>query len=306
MLRCSLTEPGGESKVGTSFHVGLRIPAMYPPALRTLDIVALLSEAPYGMPLSTIATTLALPKSAAHRLLAGLCDRGYARQLPENHHYALTFKLAALGFRQLAATRVDEVCQPVLDRLAASSGELARLAVVEGERMTWVAKAQGTLSGLRYDAHTGREVVLHATAVGKIWLASLPEDRVLAIIGSVGIGNVEGLGPRALRTLGELREQLRESRRRGYGVAVEEGEPGVAAVAAAVRASSAADAPVVATISVAGPVGRMDESRREALGREVVGGAEELSEIWPVRVRHRQAEGREDGIEQREDLANVR
>lgn len=279
---------------------------MYPPALRTLDIVALLSEAPCGLALSTIATTLALPKSAAHRLLAGLCDRGYARQMPENHHYALTFKLAALGFRQLAATRIDEVCQPALDRLAAASGELARLAVVEGERMTWVAKAQGAMSGLRYDAHTGRDVALHATAVGKIWLASLPEDRALAIVGGAGIGDVGGLGPRALRTLGALREQLRESRMRGYGVAVEEGEPGVAAVAAAVRASAAADAPVVATISVAGPVGRMDEPRRAVLGRNVVRVAAELSEIWPVRVRHRQTTGHETESQHREDLANVR
>ncbi len=279
---------------------------MYPPALRILDIVALLSEAPYGLPLSSVAATLALPKSAAHRLLTGLCDRGYARQLPESRHYALTFKLAALGFRQLAATRFDEVCQPVLDRLATASGELARLAVVEGERMTWVAKAQGALSGLRYDAHAGREVVLHATAVGKIWLASLPETQALAIISRVGIGDVDGLGPRALRTLGELREQLRESRRRGYGEAVEEGEPGVAAVAAVVRASSAANAPVVATLSVAGPVGRMDAERRGALGREVVRAAAELSEIWPVRVRHRQDAGREAGAAMREDLANVR
>ncbi len=279
---------------------------MYPPALRTLDIVALLSEAPCGLSLSTIATTLALPKSATHRLLAGLCERGFTRQLPENLHYALTFKLAALGFRQLAVTRIDEVCQPVLDRLAAASGELARLAVVDGDRMTWVAKSQGALSGLRYDAHAGRDVVLHATSVGKIWLASLPEDRALAIVGSAGFGEIEGLGPRALRTLGELREQLRACHRRGYGEAVEEGEPGVAAVAATVRASTASGAPVVATLSVAGPVARMDEVRRIALGAEVLRAAAELTEIWPVRVRHRQAAGRLAGAERRENLADAR
>ena len=125
---------------------------MYPPAHRTLDILELLADAPDGLALSAIAGALAMPKSVAHRLLAGLAERGFVQQDPDTQHYGLTLKLAALGFRHLAATRIEEVCQPVLNRLAADSGELARLAVVDGEKMTWVAKAQGALSGLRYDA----------------------------------------------------------------------------------------------------------------------------------------------------------
>ena len=141
---------------------------MYPPAHRTLDLLELLAGAPDGLALSAIAGALAMPKSVAHRLLAGLAERGFVQQDPDTQHYGLTLKLAALGFRHLAATRIEEVCQPVLNRLAADSGELARLAVVDGEKMTWVAKAQGALSGLRYDADAGRDVVLHATAVGKV------------------------------------------------------------------------------------------------------------------------------------------
>jgi DNA-binding IclR family transcriptional regulator len=262
---------------------------VYPPAQRTLDILELLSEAPTGLALSTIGARLTLPKSAAHRLLSGLCERGFVEQLAGNQYYALTLKLASLGLRHLASTRLEEIGQPVLDRLARHTGELARLAVVDGERMTWVAKAQGTLSGLRYDPDTGRDVVLHATAVGKAWLASLPEARALAIAQRAGFGDLERRGPRVARNVGMLRTRLRETRRRGYGEAVDEGEPGVAAVAATIRASAAPDAPVVGTVSIAGPLARMDAPRRASLARDVLAAAADLTRYWPLREQHRRA-----------------
>lgn len=262
---------------------------MYPPAHRALDILELLSEAPGGRAQSAIGTRLALPKSAAHRLLSGLCERGFACQDAANQHYALTLKLAALGFRHLAATRLEEVCPPVLDRLAAMSGELARLAVVKRDGMTWIAKAQGALSGLRYDADAGRDVILHATAVGKAWLASLPGERALALVARSGFANYTALGTRATRALGAMRQQLRETRKRGYGEALEEGEPGVAALAAPIRASAAADAPVVATVSIAGPLARMNAARRAEQSRALLAAAVEFIELWPVRERHQRA-----------------
>lgn len=262
---------------------------MYPPARRTLDLLELLADAPDGLGLSAIAARLGLAKSVVHRLLTGLAERGFARQDPATQHYALTLKLAALGFRHLSATRIEEVCQPVLDRLAADSGELARLAVVDGGHMTWVAKAQGALAGLRYDADAGRDVILHATAVGKTWLASLPEETALALVARTGFATMAGLGPRAARTLGAVRQHLRETRKRGCGEAVEEGEPGVAAIAAAVRASPGPAAPVVATVSIAGPLARMNAARRAALRPPLLAAADDLTAVWPVRARHARA-----------------
>ena len=258
---------------------------MYPPATRTLDILELLAESPDGLALSAIGAKLKLPKSAAHRLLTGLAERGFVRRQGDSSQYALTLKLASLGFRHLASTRIDEIAQPVLDRLAADCGELARLAVVDGERMTWVAKAQGTLEGLRYDADAGRDVVLHATAVGKVWLASLPEKDALAIVLRAGFAAVRPLGPRAVRTAAALRRELQSTRRRGYGEAVDEGEHGVAALAAAIQAGKRGDECVVGTVSLAGPTMRLDAARRAVLVPLLQGAARELTETWPVRVQ---------------------
>ncbi|GIK84701.1 MAG: hypothetical protein BroJett026_01820 [Betaproteobacteria bacterium] len=257
---------------------------LHSPAQRCLDVLELLAEAPEGLALSAVGARLAIPKSATHRFLALLEGRGFVRQDPASQRYMLTFKLPALAFRFIAATGVGDVAQPVLDALAARTGELARLAVVDGDTLTWVAKAQGAPRGLRYDDHAGREVVLHATATGKAWLASLAEERAIAIVERAGQIGRQQPGPRAVTTLAALRRELRATRKRGWGEAVEEGEPGVAAVAAAVRAQRGERAPVVATVSVAGPLARLPAARREALAREAVAAAAELAELWPARA----------------------
>lgn len=257
---------------------------IYSPAQRCLDVLELLADEPEGLALSGIAGRLAIPKSAAHRFLAILAGRGYVRQEGANGRYALTLKLPALAFRFLSGNGIVDLAQPTLDRLAASTGELARLALVEDDTLTWVAKAQGASSGLRYDADAGRGVILHATATGKAWLASLPEARAVERVLREGRLGTAGLGPRAVTTVAALRRELRATRRRGYGMAVEEGEPGVAAVAVALRPRGDAAATVCATLSIAGPLARMDAARRAALALEARAAARELEDLWPARA----------------------
>jgi DNA-binding IclR family transcriptional regulator len=244
-------------------------------------LIELLAEHSGGLSLTVIAETLRLPKSATHRLLTLLAERGYLVQI-EKGRYRLTLRLTALGFRYLSGTNLSEVCQPVLDRLAAETGELARLAVVDQGALTWVAKAQGAKRGLRYDPDMGREVVLHATATGKAWLATLPIDEALALVTARGFSTPDRFGPKVIRTAAALRREIEATRERGYGVAEEEGEPGTAAIAAVIRRPPP-DVAVVGTVSVAGPMARITAERYEGLARRVRAAAEELALLWPVR-----------------------
>ena len=113
------------------------------PLERSFAILEYLASYPEGLPLASIAADLNLPRSACHRLLTDLVRCGYVRQLRDHGDYALTTKLAALGLTFLSSSGIVDIAQPLIDRLAASSGELVRLAIVDGERLTFVAKAQG-------------------------------------------------------------------------------------------------------------------------------------------------------------------
>ena len=100
-----------------------------------------------------------------------------------------------------------------------------------------------------------------------------------------GFDTPPGFGERVIRNVDDLRRQLAETRKRGYGLAVEEGEPGIVAVAQAFRAFGAADAPVAGTISIAGPRVRMTDARIEALVPLLARTAQDITELWPLRVR---------------------
>jgi DNA-binding IclR family transcriptional regulator len=252
---------------------------------RAFKLLEALAEEAEGADLTVLAERLDLPVSATHRLLATLGERGFVMQHESSGAYGLTLKLSQLAFRNLDLRGLPDAGQIVLDELARTTREYCRLAVVEGERLTWIARAQGATAGLRYEPPMGTEIVLHATATGKAWLASLPEAEALRIVCARGF-NAEGrTGPNAIGDVDALRLHLAETRRRGFALAVEEGEIGTVAMAVTFRAGPEADAPVAGTLSVAGPLPRMHEARRGEIATALAAAAREMAAIWPLRRR---------------------
>ena len=257
------------------------------PAERCLAIVELLAESAGSMPLGEIAERLQLPKSGAHRLLATLVDLGWAQKDPDTSFYRLTMRLAILGQRFYAATGIPDICQPLLDRLAQQCREFARLSVVNGDTLVWLAHAQGAAGGLLYQPFlTTSTVPLYATASGKAWLATLKtEQAVKNVLKNGGFDDADRYGPNAIRSIETLLRELEVTAQRGYGLAVNEAEPGVTALAVAVRARD--DGMALGTVSIAGPSVRMSEKRLQELAPVVVQCAAELSDRWPPRPRSR-------------------
>jgi DNA-binding IclR family transcriptional regulator len=254
------------------------------PAERCLDIIELLAEGASNLPLGEISERLGLPKSGTHRLLATLVELGWAEQNAETGFYRLTMRLVILGQRFYVATGMPDICQPLLDQLAAQSREFARLAVVDGESLTWIAHAQGATSGLLYQPSLKtNKVPLHVTATGKAWLASLPREVALQHALKAGLGGKGQYGGSAINSVEALSKELDATAKRGFGVAINEAEPGVTAVACVVRSEKGGAA--VGTVSVAGPGARIGPERIQELGAMVVRSASELSGLWPLRPR---------------------
>ncbi len=248
---------------------------------RVLDILTLLADHPHGMPVSDVSRQLNLPKSAVHRLLAVLVRRGLAVQDDYSQRYRMTVKLAAIGFRYLGASGITEICQPSLDRLAARTGELVRLALVEDDALIWIAKAQGALSGLRYDPDMGQPVVLHATSTGKAWLATMDDEKAVAMVKARGFVVPARFGRPIVRDEASLRGELALTRQRGYGTSIEESEPGTCAIGVAIVDPQTRRA--IGTVSVAGPVTRLGRERIAAIAPDVQATATEIADLWPSR-----------------------
>ncbi len=256
---------------------------------RAFGILELVASHHGGLRLQAIANELDITKSAAHRLLAELIRLGYTRHDEEAERYVLTNKLLSLSFRYLAGSGVLDLAQPILDELAARTGDLVRLGVVNGDSQVWVAKAQGAPSGLRYDPDMGAEVPLFCTATGHAWLACLPEEEALAMVARQGFTALEERGPKAPRSIEAVRERLLAARQLGYASVYECSAPGTAAVAVAVRRP--VDGRVLGTLSVGGPSLRLTEARLKEFAPLVQEAAAELGSIWihhaiPAEMKH--------------------
>jgi DNA-binding IclR family transcriptional regulator len=246
---------------------------------KSLAIVELLVDHPAGMSISLIAGTIDQPVSGVHRTLQELARLGYVRQTHAQGDYTLTIKLPAMGLGFLAGAGITDVTQPVLDALAADTGELIRLSVVDGDKLIWVAVAQGTTRGLRYDPGQEQGVVVHlaSSSGGKAWLASMTDEEALARVSAQGlIREAEGAGPNAPRSFTVLLQHLAEARARGYAVAVDSYLPGMAAMAVPVRFRG--DGPVLGCLSIAGPAVRMSDERMAELAPRLQAAASELGE----------------------------
>ncbi len=239
---------------------------------RGLSLLEHLAQHPDGMPLSLLATELDMPLSACHRLLVELQRRGYVRQPRAQGDYALTTKVVSLGLGFLSNAGIVDIAEPLLERLAAASGELVRLSIADGERLTWVSKAQGLRKGLRYDPDMGMDARLSCTASGHAWLLTMTDEQAIALVSSQGFGSPRDYGPRAPTTVKALLGFLHAARVRGYAMIDEVFAPGMSAIAVPVMRRKEA----IGVISVAGPRTRMSSERMQSLAPVLLAAAAEL------------------------------
>ena len=210
-----------------------------------------------------LSTRLGLPKSTASRLVGALERQGLIRRDGGGGQLVPGAVLQRYARRETGDAELVERASEALDRLAQASGETINVGVPS------LGAVQ--LLGQRDSRHflgspnwVGRRVPAHGSALGKVFYAfgALP----------VPTGSLEPLAPHTVPTAEEL--ALDEVRAKGYAVAVEELEPGLWAVASAVRDASGA---VVAALSVSGPTVRLRRGLLTRLGRLLVTEGRSLS-----------------------------
>lgn len=242
---------------------------------KTLGILEFLSDRPQGAELGDIATALNQSRSGCHRTLLELINYGYVRQ-SQRGQYRLTTKLPAMGMTWLSKSGLVDIAHPSLQKLAQISGELVRLGIIDGDRLTLMAKAQGANSGLTYDPDMGIDLRLSCSAAGHALLMTLSDEEAIEAVSRQGFGNPRDFGPKAPTTFAELTEMLGAHRRRGYALIRDVYAPGMSSMAAPVQRRHEA---ATAAIVIAGPSVRFTEDKMQACGSALVATANELALI---------------------------
>jgi IclR family acetate operon transcriptional repressor len=121
-------------------------------------------------------------------------------------------------------------------------------------------------------SHIGSRTALHSSAVGKILLATLPEEDVAHIVARRGLSRQTD---KTITEPAKLMRHLSDVRRQGFAIDDEENEKGIRCVGAPIRD---AEGKVVAAISVSGPTARITKARvAQSLQRQVCDAALTIS-----------------------------
>lgn len=226
--------------------------------LEALDLLVARAE---PMRLTDLAEALGVDKSNATHLLKTLVAAGYAVQ-DDSRRYGASAKLSGAARSEHTLEEIvtaKEAWRPVLERLVATTGECAHLAVLVGSRVWYIDKVDSLLP-LKVDHPIGALSPLHCTALGKAFLAfghaRLPDE-------------LRSYTPKTLTSRRELAEEIARTRARGYAVDDEEFAQGIRCVACPVYDAAGE---MIAAAGVSGPSVRVDDKRLEELGR-IVGAA---------------------------------
>ena len=191
---------------------------------KAIDALFLLGQSAQALRLRDVAQALAMPRSSAHRVLAPLVRRGLAEQDPDGR-YRAGFGLIALGLGVADREPLALASKPVLEAAAADLGETFFLVVARGGQLVVLEKAEGN-GFLRASPRLGSTVPVHATAVGKLYLAFAPD--------AVELGALTRYTGRTLRARKALEAEVGRARAQGWASNLEEWQAGLSVVAAPV------------------------------------------------------------------------
>ncbi len=193
-----------------------------------LNLLTLLGNYPDGVALSDLAAEAGLPTSTAYRLLGAMVAHKFVTFDPATRCYQLGLKVFELGHQVSSVKSLVEIATPAMQRLADVTHELISLAVLEHHEMV-ILKRIEPKERLHIKAYVEGRFALHTTSLGKSLLAYMLENEREKVLQNLTLTRMT---ERTMTDLGALREELRRTRERGYGICDEENDVGIRAVGA--------------------------------------------------------------------------
>ena len=238
---------------------------------RVLDILEALSAAPQGLALSELAAATSLHASTAHRLLASLVGRGYARKDPESGKYRLTLRLYEISRRVSSVLDLFTASKPILEVLSNEVKEVIHLVERDGNEVVYLYKFEPFSRPINITSSVGLHNPMYCTGVGKSIMAYLPEKEVRTICEQT---QVVRFTPKTIATWEDLHADLALIRQRGYAIDDEEHDLGVRCVAAPIFNWNGMP---VGAMSISGLSVRMTDATIERFAPKLLHTAGEIS-----------------------------
>jgi IclR family pca regulon transcriptional regulator len=192
---------------------------------RGLTVIRAFGPESPRMTLADIAKRVSLPRATVRRSLITLETLGYVES--DGRNFSLSPKVLALGNSYLASSPFPRTIQPMLERLAETTGESCWAAILDDEDVLLVAgaKAHRMLSaGLR----VGSRLPAYCSAFGRVLLSSYSDSDLELYLSSIVLRKHTS---RTTTDIAAARKAILEARDNGYAIADGEVELGLCSLA---------------------------------------------------------------------------
>nr|WP_281411532.1 IclR family transcriptional regulator C-terminal domain-containing protein [Enterovirga sp. DB1703] len=242
-----------------------------------MTVLELVAAFPGAVTMSDVCLALDMPKTSAHRLLAGLSRAGLVEGGGRHRPYTLGKRLVRLLHASAEQGWVETLARPVIEALAAERGETCYLTRLVGHAVRVVFSVSPEVQWRGY-VQPDLQMPPHAAATAKAILAFQPPG----IIEKALEGDLVVLTSQTCTERDKILRDYESVREKGYGTCVSEIDEGLGALGYPVRL---ADGSILYSIGLTGPVQRIFndnlpvrlaslEQAAAALGRSLSLGAE--------------------------------
>lgn len=193
--------------------------------VKALRLLECFNGAAPELSLAELAQLSGLNKTTTHRLLASLKLAGWVDQGAAGS-YRLTLRVFELGSSVLANIDLRREVAPEMSKLAADFGETVYLVVAEDEHAVCLERVEGKHQVRVMALDVGRTMPLYMGAGPLALLAAREEELIPLVLERWTQDGLVG----GIITEKQLRQNLAETRRKGYALSLEDVTPGVAAI----------------------------------------------------------------------------
>lgn len=211
-----------------------------------------------GITLAAIAKSTSLSPSTTHRLLRTLINEHLVEQDSVTERYRLGPFAGVLGQGYLASAGLERAV-PILRKLCRDTDESVSLATLQGTTALVVLQEHSP-QPLRVDHLAGKELFLHASAMGKVLLAFSGTNTRDAASSPVELAKFTAT---TITSRDALADELAEIRERGWATNLGERYEGANGVAVPVMASNAMTTSFA--LGIQGPSTRLTDDRMTEL-----------------------------------------
>lgn len=197
-------------------------------AYRTLAIIEFIAKSPKPPTFTAILRHLDIPKSSLSVLMQDLVGSQYIDYDPETRVYYPGLKLIQISAICMNNTNIAREITLGIKKLSDEFDETTHAGILDGRHIVYIAKHHGS-HDVSVVATIGYRIPAHATAIGKVLLATLPAAEVVARFTGV---TLERYTENTITSPPRLLEELSRVAAQGYAVDNQEIIPGGICVAA--------------------------------------------------------------------------